>query len=88
MESLLVQAIRERRVVTFAYGGEHRAVEPCRLGLQAGRLRLTGWQRRKGWRSFHLDGIADLALTDHHFDEPREGYARGDPTLDRILAEI
>ena len=88
MEALLRQAIRERRVIAFRYGGEHREVEPYRLGLQAGRLRLTGWQSRKGWRSFHADAMEDLALAPRTFDEPREGYARGDPTMDRILAEL
>ena len=87
-EKLLREAIRDRRVVEFRYHGEHRAVEPYRLGEGGGRLRLVGWQARKGWRSFHADEMADLALTDRIFWEPREGYARGDPAMDRILIEV
>ena len=37
-QALLAQAIRERRVVEFAYHGEARAVEPYALGEVAGAL--------------------------------------------------
>lgn len=87
-EKLLRQAIRDRRVVEFRYRGEHRVVEPYRLVLGGGRLRLVGWQARKGWRSFHADEMEDLELTSRTFWEPREGYTRGDPVMDRILAEL
>ena len=85
---LLAQAIRDRRVIEFRYHGEHRTVEPYRLGEGAGRLRLVGWQARKGWRSFHADEMEDLDVTDRTFWEPREGYTRGDEAMDRILAEV
>lgn len=88
MEATLVDAIRHRRVVEFRYHGEHRTVEPYRLGLDGGRLRLVGWQVRKGWRSFHIDGMEMLETTDRTFFQPRDGYVRGDPHMDRILAEI
>ena len=87
-EKLLRQAIRARLVVEFRYHGEHRTVEPYRLGEGAGRLRLVGWQARKGWRSFHVAEMDELELTARSFWEPREGYSRGDPAMDRILAEI
>ncbi|MBP1805740.1 WYL domain-containing protein [Rubellimicrobium aerolatum] len=87
-ETLLRQAIRDRRVIAFRYHGEHRTVEPYRLGLDGGRLRLTGWQSRKGWRSFHADDMEELELTERTFLDPREGYVRGDPRMDRILAEV
>jgi predicted DNA-binding transcriptional regulator YafY len=87
-EKLLRQAIRDRRLVEFRYHGEHRSVEPYRLGLDGGRLRLVGWQSRKGWRSFHVDEMEELELTSRSFLQPREGYKRGDGAMDRILAEI
>ena len=87
-EELLRQAIRDRRVIEFRYHGEHRVVEPYRLCLDGGRLRLMGWQARKGWRSFHADEMEELELTCRSFFQPREGYTRGDDRLDRILAEI
>lgn len=88
LEHLLRQAIRDRQVVEFRYHGEHRSVEPYRLGLDGGRLRLMGWQSRKGGRSFHVDEMEDLVVTDRTFLQPREGYTRGDTAMDRILAEI
>ena len=87
-EKLLRQAIRDRRVVEFRYHGEHRSLEPYRLGEGGGRLRLVGWQARKGWRSFHVDDMEDLEVTDRTFFQPREGYTRGDDAMDRILAEV
>jgi predicted DNA-binding transcriptional regulator YafY len=87
-EKLLRQAIRDRRVVEFRYHGEHRTVEPYRLGLDGGRLRLMGWQARKGWRSFYADEMEELELSERSFLQPREGYTRGDSAMDRILAEV
>ncbi len=87
-EKLLSRAIRDRHVIEFRYNGEERQVEPYRLGLDGGRLRLVGWQSRKGWRSFYADGMEELAVTDRTFWEPREGFTRGDPAMDRILAEV
>ena len=87
-EMLLRQAIRDRRLVEFRYHGEHRIMEPYRLGLDGGRLRLLGWQSRKGWRSFHVDEMEELDVTDRTFLQPREGYTRGDAAMDRILAEV
>ncbi|EYD77548.1 hypothetical protein Rumeso_00714 [Rubellimicrobium mesophilum DSM 19309] len=87
-ETLLRQAIRDRRVIEFRYHDEHRSVEPYRLGVDGGRLRLVGWQSRKGWRSFHVDEMEELEATERTFLQPREGYVRGDSAMDRILAEV
>ena len=88
LDRILTSAIRANRLIEFCYNGEPRTVEPYRLGLDGGRLRLVGWQSRKGWRSFYVDGMVDLEVTDRTFLGPREGYVRGDPHLDRILAEV
>ncbi len=87
-EKLILRAIRDRRLIEFRYNGEPRTVEPYRLGTDGGRLRLVGWQSRKGWRSFHVDAMEDLEVTDRTFLDPREGYVRGDPAMDRILGEV
>ena len=87
-QDLLARAIGDRLIVEFLYHGEHRTVEPYRLGLDGGRLRLMGWQARKGWRSFYADDMEELEVTERTFLDPREGYVRGDSRLDRILAEV
>lgn len=87
-DKLLARAIRGRHVVEFRYTGETRQVEPYRLGLDGGRLRLVGWQRGKGWRSFYADGMEELEILDRTFIDPRDGYVRGDPAMERILAEV
>lgn len=84
---LLVQAIRDRRVVEFRYGGEARAVEPYRLGESGGRLLLQGWQRGKGWRTFAVADMAEVEATDRFWDSPREGFAE-DGRLDRVVASV
>lgn len=88
MEMTLSQAIHARAVVSFDYHGEHRMVEPYRLGRDRRRLLLHGWQARKGWRSFAVAEMGSVEVTGHAFEEPREGYVRGDPRLERILAEV
>lgn len=85
--SILTQAIRDHAVVEFRYNDEHRVVEPYRLGVSDGRLLLSGWQSRKGWRTFGVDGIEALEVTTRHFDLPREGFS-ADPRMDRVVASV
>ena len=75
------------RILLHLALGEHRVVEPYRLGLANGRALLSGWQRRKGWRTFGVDAIEALEVTTRHFDEPREGFA-ADPRMDRVIATL
>jgi predicted DNA-binding transcriptional regulator YafY len=85
MERILAQAIRDRRVVEFAYHGEPRQVEPYALGRVGGALTLKGWQSRKGWRTFHVEEMESLEATDRHFDEPREGFVP-DPRMSVVAS--
>lgn len=82
----LRQAIRERRVVTFAYKGYARTVEPHALG-RAGddKPALLAWQTSggssteppPGWRVFLVEDIADVKLTAESFEKPRADYHQG-----------
>ena len=52
-------AMKDRRVITFAYGGVERTVEPYRLEFQRGSWYLGGFDRtRDARRVYRLDRIA------------------------------
>jgi predicted DNA-binding transcriptional regulator YafY len=56
--AVLFGAVAERKVVTFAYRGADRSVEPWRLEFRNGVWYLIGWdQDRAGRRTFRLDRI-------------------------------
>lgn len=59
----IVRALRERRLVRFAYGGHDRTVEPHALGYRAGDMQVLGLQVSGGsdrpsplpqWKAFSL----------------------------------
>ena len=68
----LMRAVTERRVVSFVYRGEERAVEPHRLVFAKGRWQLTGHDRlRDDVRQFRSDRIQGaVSLSDESFDPP------------------
>lgn len=56
--AVIFAAVAARRVVTFAYRGERRDVEPWRLDFVRGRWYVTGFDRvRAGERHFRIDRI-------------------------------
>lgn len=92
-EMLAMQAISDRRIVTFTYSGRARTVEPHALGYDSdGDLTLCGWQTSGGsgvgFRDFHLRKASAFAITQASFSGPRPGYRRDDQTLSRILAQL
>lgn len=83
VRALVSQAIAERRVVGLTYrsssrpGESHAAVEPARLRLVDGFTYLDAWSLpREAWRSFRLDRVIDVTLTE------QEAGERGDPRSD------
>src|SRR5690606_37193260 len=80
-------AVRGHRAVRFGYtrpdGGEtSRTVDPSRLLLTGGEWYLQGWcHLRRAPRTFHLERMSDLVVTDDpaaHADEGRpEPFAPG-----------
>ncbi len=94
---LLIQAIRERRVLTFVYKGHARVVEPHAFGVSAkGEAVLHGYQTAggsasrppPGWRTFSIAEIRDLALGDKTFPGARDGYSPNELRLDPLWAEL
>jgi predicted DNA-binding transcriptional regulator YafY len=97
MHELLIRAIRERRLLMFAYRDTVRVVEPHRFGEAANGSRLlNAWLRpghsrttpEGGWRNFALADIEHPLLLDETFAGPREGYSPHDPRFASIFAEL
>ncbi len=93
MNTVLCQAIRERRIVRFYYDGGTRDVEPhCHGCSKDENDLLRGYQtsghstssESVGWKMFRLDRVSDLTLTTARFAAPRPDY---DP-LDNRMATI
>jgi predicted DNA-binding transcriptional regulator YafY len=91
MNLLVCQAIRERRVLRFYYDGGTRDVEPhCHGFSKDGNELLKGYQasgfsqsgERFGWKTFRLDLVRALIVSDAAFPGARPGY---DPNDARIF---
>ena len=70
----LVQATEDFRLVELSYESLHeveitvRAIEPCYLFFADGVWLVRAWCRlREDWRTFALDRIRSLQMTDQHF---------------------
>src|SRR4051812_40846832 len=96
MDSLIRQALAERRMVQFKYHGHARRVEPHALGRVTGdRLALLGWQVSggsvseppPGWRTFVVAEISGLKLMRATFT-PRPDYDAATAKLKPVEVEI
>ena len=97
MRDLIMQAIREKRVIGIRYNNFDRTIEPHAFGLnKKGRYILRAYQAGGGsssfspvdWKLFLLDEVQSITLTETFFPGPRHGYKRGDPAIARIVAEL
>lgn len=41
-----------------------------------------------GWKMFHVNEIVNLVVLEKTFQNPRQGYKRGDKDMLRIQAEV
>ena len=93
MSSRLPEAIRQQRVVEFAYAGGSRSVEPHAVGYDDdGRLTLTGWQlsgkNGPGLRDFVVKSMRLLTVTGRRFDGPRPDYDHECSAMRRIVCKL
>lgn len=90
MEPDIENAIYARKVISFAYDGSFRTVEPHTLGYsQSNVLTLCAWQTSGGsgvgWRDFHVSRISQLAVSEEEFNQTRPGY-NPQPAKLRVVA--
>lgn len=75
MESLIIAAIKEKKVVSFTYSGHTRIVEPHVYGINEGARQLLGYQiggsSSSGtipeWRHFRISAMLNLQILDEFF---------------------
>lgn len=92
MNATICKAISDHAQLVFSYKGVQRWVEPHAYGLQSnGKEALCAWQiaggSGDGFRLFLVDDMIGLSIADL-FEEPREGYRRGDQRFQPIFAEL
>ena len=90
--TLIDQAIRERRPLRFVYHGSLRVVEPqCHGRGYRGTELLRGRQVNGGEpseRLFDVALIADLTLLDGYFDGPGAHYRRDDSAMAEVFCQL
>ncbi len=79
LDTLLLTAIREKRLLRFIYKEQQRIAEPHDYGVQNGIVRLFCYQiagkshgRIPGWRLVDVSGIQSCKLLEQHFAGNRE----------------
>lgn len=97
MQTVIIDAIRERQDVGFVYRGSPREVEPHTYGINtAGHEALSCFQvsesSRSGiayeWKSLLVSEISSLAKTNRTFPRPRPEYVRDSKTFRQIFAQL
>lgn len=86
-------AIEQRHRLALAYKDDIRVVEPYILGYDAdGKLWLSAVQvlggSGTGFRSFAMDDVASLAMTDEKFLGDHPDYNPSDRMFSRVLRQV
>jgi hypothetical protein len=97
MNSLICQAINEKRLLDFRYDGHHRVIEPHAYGVNdKGHQILRCYQvggsseshKSPYWRIFLVSDIHGLQILSQSFAGARTGYKRNDSAMIRIYAQL
>lgn len=96
MPQRIIDAIRNKRVLTFTYDGHPRVVEPHAVGIStAGNPVMRCYQTAgthvrwdHDWNLCTLNKIIGLKETGESFQNPRPGYKKGDRGMSVIHAEL
>ena len=97
MNETIIEAITNRRLLSFRYHGHPRLVEPHLLGVTtAGNLALSAYQvagtsasgTTPAWREFLVHEIRELETTEDSFEGTRPKYNPADTRMSRILAHL
>jgi predicted DNA-binding transcriptional regulator YafY len=73
--NLLLQAIHDKKVISFRYQEKQRIAEPHDYGIRNGSRRLLSFQiagesasrKLPSWRLINVDEMEDLEITSHTF---------------------
>lgn len=96
MNSLIIKAIKERRLIQVYYDGGTRTIEPHCYGVsKAGKELLRLYQvggysssNSYDWKLFTVEKMNSIKILNETFDSPRYGYKRNDSVMRRIYAQL
>jgi hypothetical protein len=95
VNSELVRAIRERRLIAFVYKDRHRVVEPHDYGGRRGVASLLGFQIEgeshstpEGWKQFDVEGIRELRVLERGFSGSRTDREQHHRPWDTLFARV
>lgn len=89
----ILTAIEKRRMLSFIYEGKQRTADPYILGYDdKNQLRLSAVQRTggsgSGFRTYKVEGLSALQMTDMHFTGKHPDYYPRDPYFERVLGQV
>jgi predicted DNA-binding transcriptional regulator YafY len=96
-EKMIIDAIRNRKVVEFSYNGQPRIVEPQTYGISTtGHPILRGYQRAggsisgytRGLRLFELAKISELRQTGERFAQAQPGHNPNDSAMSKVIVSL
>lgn len=97
IHQLLIDAIKNRKVLQVSYDGQRRIIEPHCYGIgTSGNNLLRCFQSSGGsnsgkyvdWKLMLTEKILDLSVSNDVFSSARNGYRRGDRAMRHIYAEL
>lgn len=96
MNSVIINAIRNKNLLEFYYDGGSRIIEPHCYGITTkGNEGLRAFQvsgysssGELGWKMFDMSKAQSIRALDQSFGNPRYGYKRGDRGMSRIYCEL
>lgn len=92
VNSILVEAIRDKRRLSLMYNAKPRLVEPQCYGIGHKGTELLRVHQLKGGSAreplFNVDKIEALEILDEHFDAPGPNYKRNDSAMKTIFAQL
>lgn len=95
MNTIIINAISNKKVIEFIYDGHSRTVEPhCHGVTTAGNEGLRAYQVRgysssgkMGWKMYDLSKAKNIQVLNESY-EIRKDYKRGDKGMNRIYCEL
>lgn len=96
MDSTIITAINEKRLLEFSYDGLNRIAEPHVYGVKDGKYELLVYQIRgqsksgglPNWRRVELKKVANIQILDEIFPGRRPTPSGKHSSFDRIIAIV
>lgn len=95
MEEIVMQGIRERKMVECVYEGRRRVAEPHVYGIKNGKRGILAYQTggssssgKMGWKRLYFGKISGLKITDDGFPGPRPNPSGERSKWDRVIAVV